>query len=160
MQAEFPEAMAELRPWLDHPDRTFWHHHFYAEALKALNCGAEAVEHYRQSIADGSTFCGTICQLLLALHRIKPALAVEQLQQWPLPLPGYVLEGAQQAASLTAGLELAEWLQSCGLASAAITDRLAAQRLYNLQPLATVSSGGSLEAVQQRLHQLGLSQLV
>lgn len=160
MQSEIRQAMAVLQPWLQHPDRHFWIQHFYADALRAEHRCMEAVLHYRQALADGSSFAGTSCQLLLALHRTCPTLALKEAQAWPWPLEAHRLEGMRQAAGLAAGLELAEWLQAIGLASGALGYRLACQRLYALQPMTAGGGGEALVALRRRLHRLGLDQLV
>jgi len=73
-----------------------------------------------------------------------------------------LLEGAQHAAVLTAGLELAAWLQQRGLATPALERRLTEQELYSLRwpdwlGQETQASSPWLVALQARVQQLGLA---
>jgi hypothetical protein len=154
---------------LAHPQRSFWIQHKAGDAQRGLHQPDQAIWHYRQALAEGSTSPLTARNLLQVLHGQEPGLALAELQGWRQPLSGAPLEGAQAAAALVAGLELVIWLQERGLATPALQRRLLEQKLYGLeQPCSTdlgvVPAAGRLDpdqawcgALAWRLQQLQLS---
>lgn len=173
MQGDYRGCAQVLEPVLAHPQRNFWIQHKAGDAQRGLHQPDQAIQHYRQALAEGSTSPLTARNLLQVLHGQEPGLALVELQGWRQPLSGAQLEGAQAAAALVAGLELVIWLQERGLATPALQRRLLEQKLYGLeQPcstdlavvLALVPAAGDLDpdhawcgALTWRLQQLQLS---
>jgi hypothetical protein len=161
MQGDYQGCALVLEPVLEHPQRSFWIWHKYGDALRGLHQLGAAAAAYRRALAEGSTSALTARNLLQVLHEQAPELAVAELEHWALPLAPALVEGAQQAAALTAGLELAAWLQHRGLALEALQRRLTEQELYGLRwPawLEPASGTGTdwLAALAARAAQLGL----
>ena len=160
MQGDYSGCTQVLQPVLEHPQRSFWIWHKYADALRGLHQLPPAAQAYRRALQEGSTSALTARNLLQVLHQQDAALALAELEQWPDPLPQLLVEGAQQAAARIAGLELAAWLQQRGLATAALQRRLIEQELYALRCPAWLADApaqaGWLPALQTRLQQLGV----
>lgn len=161
MQGDYRGCAQVLQPVLEHPQRSFWIWHKYADALRGLHQLSAAAQAYRRALREGSTSALTSRNFLQVLHQQSPELALAELESWPDVLPEPLVEGVQQAAALTAGLELAAWLQRRGLATAALQRRLIEQELYALRcpswMAATDAEPGWLEALQLRLLQVGLT---
>jgi hypothetical protein len=161
MQGDYRGCALALEPVLEHPDRSFWIWHKQGDALRGLHQLPAAAAAYRRALAEGSTSPITARNLLQVLHEQSPEKALAELERSPLPLATALVEGAQQAAALTAGLELAAWLQQRGLATPALERRLTEQELYSLRwPnwLGQQPEAGSpwLAALQARVQQLDL----
>ena len=161
MQGDYQGCALVLKPVLEHPQRSFWIWHKYGDALRGLHQLAPAAEAYRRALVEGSSSAITARNLLQVLHEQAPDLALTELEHWAMPLAPGLAEGAQQAAGLTAGLELAAWLQHRGLATEVLERRLTEQELYGLrwpEWLTAPSGTGSawLAALAARAVQLGL----
>lgn len=162
MQGDYRGCAQALLPVLEHPDRSFWIWHKYADALRGLHQLPTAAEAYRRALAEGSSSPLTARNLLQVLHEQGPQLALAELEGWPEPMAAPLVDGAQQAAALTAGLELAAWLQERGLATAALQRRLTEQQLYDLcLPPWLVeephTASDWLLVLRKRVQQLGLA---
>ncbi len=162
MQGDYRGCALALEPVLEHPGRSFWIWHKQGDALRGLHQLPAAAAAYRRALAEGSTSPITARNLLQVLHEQGPEQALAELERWPQPLSAALVEGAQQAAALTAGLELAAWLQQQGLATPALERRLTEQELYALRwPdwLRQETEHGSpwLVALRTRVQQLGLA---
>ena len=171
MQGDYEGCARVLEPVLDHPQRSFWIHHKYGDALRGLHDLERAAQHFRQALADGSTSPLTARNLMQVLHEVDPSLALAELEAWPKPLPPERLAGVQQAAALVAGLDLAAWLLRHNLADAVLRRRLLEQRLYSLeldgletpvmQPILPTDEASPAErwceALRERLERMGLS---
>jgi tetratricopeptide (TPR) repeat protein len=162
MQGDYRGCALALEPVLEHPGRSFWIWHKQGDALRGLHQLPAAAAAYRRALAEGSTSPITARNLLQVLHELGPEQVLAELERWPQPLATALLEGVQQAAALTAGLELAAWLQRQGLATPALERRLTEQVLYGLRwPdwLGQETEGGSpwVIALQARVQQLGLA---
>jgi tetratricopeptide (TPR) repeat protein len=142
MQGDYGSCARVLRPVLEHPQRSFWIHHKFGDALRGLHDLEGAARHFRQALAEGSNSPLTARNLLQVLHGLEPALALAELEGWPRPLPEPRLAGVREAAALVCGLELAAWLQDHNLADAGLRRRLAEQRLYGLEALPAGDGGG------------------
>jgi hypothetical protein len=161
MQGDYRGCALALEPVLEHPDRSFWIWHKQGDALRGLHQLPAAAAAYRRALAEGSTSPITARNLLQVLHEQSPEKALAELERSPLPLATALVEGAQQAAALTAGLELAAWLQQRGLATPALERRLTEQELYSLRwpnwlGHQTQAHSPWLVALQLRVQQLGL----
>ena len=161
MQGDYTGCAQVLQPVLEHPGRSFWIWHKHGDALRGLHQLSAAAEAYRRALAEGSTSPITVRNLLQVLHALAPQQALAELENWPTSPPAAWVEGVQQAADLTAGLELATWLQHKNLATPALQRRLTEQELYGLrwpQWLAADSVSGSdwLVALRARVQRLGL----
>ena len=162
MQGDYRGCALALEPVLEHPGRSFWIWHKQGDALRGLHQLPAAAAAYRRALAEGSTSPITARNLLQVLHELGPEQSLAELERWPQPLATALLEGVQQAAALTAGLELAAWLQWQGLATPALERRLTEQELYALRwPdwLRQEPEAGSpwLVALQARVQELGLA---
>jgi len=164
MQGDYSGCAQVLEPVLHHPQRSFWIQHKAGDARRGLHQPEEAVAHYRLALAEGSTSALTARNLLQVLHGLAPEQALAELACWPQPLAPALLEGAQAAAALVAGLELVEWLEARGWATPALQRRLLEQRLYGFEPVGVRELDASDEAdelwcaaLQQRLRQLELN---
>jgi hypothetical protein len=162
MQGDYRGCALALEPVLEHPGRSFWIWHKQGDALRGLHELPAAAVAYRRALAEGSTSPITARNLLQVLHELGPEQSLAELERWPQPLAAALVEGAQQAAALTAGLELAAWLQWQGLATPALERRLTEQELYGLRwPdwLGQETDPGSpwLMALQARVQELGLA---
>jgi tetratricopeptide (TPR) repeat protein len=133
MQGDYAACLLVLRPWSSDATRSFWVNHKLGDALRGLNQWDEAVDAYRMSLADGSDKPLTVRNLLQVLDALSPQRAVDQLLQWQAdgPLKSFVLEGAQEAAVLVPGLELAEALFALGKAHAPCRRRLLEAACYS-----------------------------
>ena len=168
MQGDYSGCAQVLEPVLLHPQRSFWIQHKAGDARRGLHQPDAAAAHYRQALAEGSTSALTARNLLQVLHGLAPEQALVELERWPQPLAPALLEGAQAAAALVAGLELVQWLQARNLATPALQRRLLEQQLYGLEAVvlgAAPATEASPDADQawcaalgDRLQQLGLSQ--
>lgn len=168
MQGDFEGCAAALQPVLDHPQRSFWVAHKYADALRGLHATEAAVQYYRQALDEGSTSPLTARNLLEVLHELEPQRALDELSSWPLPLSSARQEGAVAAAERVSGLELAAWLQQRGIATTSLQRRLIEEHLLQLSEITSlwghpVSASaesepdqGWLSALQQRLVDLQL----
>lgn len=161
MQGDYRGCALALERVLEHPERSFWIWHKQGDALRGLHQLPAAAAAYRRALAEGSTSPITVRNLLQVLHELHPDQALAELERWPQPLAAALLEGAQHAAVLTAGLELAAWLQQRGLATPALERRLTEQELYSLRwpdwlGQETQASSPWLVALQARVQQLGL----
>jgi hypothetical protein len=143
MQGDYGGCARVLEPVLEHPQRSFWIHHKYGDALRGLHDLEGAARHFRQALAEGSNSALTARNLLQVLHGLEPARAVAELEGWALPLPEPRLAGVREAAALVSGLEVAAWLEAHHLADAALRRRLAEQRIYALEalPMGEVAGG-------------------
>ena len=162
MQGDYRGCSQALLPVLEHPGRSFWIWHKYADSLRGLHQLQSAAEAYRRALAEGSNRPPTARNLLQVLHEQGPQLALAELEAWPEPMAEPLVVGAQQAAALTAGPELAAWLQERGLATTALQRRLIEQQLYDLSLppwLAEEPHSASdwFSALRGRLQQLGLT---
>jgi len=164
MQGDYSGCAQVLEPVLHHPQRSFWIQHKAGDARRGLHQPEAAAAHYRQALAEGSTSAITARNLLQVLHGLAPEQALAELEAWPQPLAPALLEGAQAAAALVAGLQLVEWLEARGWATPALQRRLLEQKLYGLQPVQVVSRNSAPDAdqrwcaaLQERLRQLALN---
>lgn len=162
MQGDYRGCSLALQPVLEHPGRSFWIWHKQGDALRGLHQLPAAAAAYRRALAEGSTSPITGRNLLQVLHELDPEHALAELERWPQPLAAPLVEGAQQAAALTAGLELAAWLQRQGLATPALERRLTEQELYGLRwpewlGQETKVSSPWLVALRARIQALGLA---
>ena len=162
MQGDYRGCTLALQPVLEHPGRSFWIWHKQGDALRGLHQLPAAAAAYRRALAEGSTSPITARNLLQVLHEQGPEQSLAELERWPQPLAAALVEGAQQAAALTAGLELAAWLQQQGLATPALKRRLTEQELYGLRwpdwlGLETDPRSPWLMALQARVQELGLA---
>ncbi len=161
MQGDYRGCALALQPVLEHPGRSFWIWHKQGDALRGLHQLPAAAAAYRRALAEGSTSPITARNLLQVLHEQGPEQSLAELERWPQPLAAALLEGAQQAAALTAGLELAAWLQQQGLATPALERRLTEQKLYGLRwpdwlRQEPEACSPWLVALQARVQELGL----
>ena len=134
MQGDYSACLVVLRPWSSHPTRSFWVNHKLGDALRGLNRFNEAVNAYQMSLEDGSRESLTVRNLLQVLDAISPQRAVVQLSKWQsnTKMQAFILEGAQEAATLVPGLDLAEALFALGEASAPCRRRLLEAACYEL----------------------------
>lgn len=134
MQGDYSACLKVLKPWSSDATRSFWVNHKLGDALRGLNQFDEAVDAYRMSLADGSDTPLTVRNLLQVLDALSPQKAVDQLSQWQAdgPLQAFVLKGAQEAAVLVPGLDLAEALFAARDADAPCRRRLLEAACYGL----------------------------
>lgn len=133
MQGDYAACLVVLRPWSSDANRSFWVNHKLGDALRGLNQWDEAVDAYQMSLADGSDTPLTVRNLLQVLDALSPQRAVDQLSQWQADglLKLFVLDGAQEAAVLVPGLELAEALFALGKGHAPCRRRLLEAACYS-----------------------------
>lgn len=163
MQGDFEGCAAALQPVLDHPQRSFWVAHKYADVLRGLHAPEAAAQYF---LHEGSTRPLTARNLLEVLHELEPQRALDELSSWPLPLSSAQQEGAVAAAERVSGLELAAWLQQRGIATTSLQRRLIEEQLLQLSestslwghPVSASAESepdqGWLPALQQRLEHL------
>lgn len=166
MQGDFVGCERVLRPRVDAPDRSFWLSHKLGDALRGQQRLEEAVRWYRRSLIEGSDSPLTPRNLLQVLYGIDPGAALAALADWQqdAPMqPGAAWSGAQAAAALVPGLELADWLWRHGLADALCRRRLLEEHCYGLDLQGCWSILQHLQAptaweqaLMQRLHTLHL----
>lgn len=166
MQGDFVGCEQVLRPRLDAPDRSFWLSHKLGDALRGQHRLEEAVSGYRRSLSEGSDSPLTTRNLLQVLYAIDPRAALAELAEWQQntqiqPLAAW--PGAQAAAALVPGLELADWLWQHGHADATCRRRLLEEHCYGLDLQGCWSILQHLEAptsweqaLMQKLHALHL----
>ena len=121
MQGRYSEAESILLLVLHQGGNNFWTPHKLGDALRGQHRLSEAVEAYEQALNMGSTSPLTPRNLLQVLDQLNAARAIEQLERWHQqgdfcesaePKPWQI--GACDAALLSAGPELANWLISNG----------------------------------------------
>ena len=134
MQGDYAACLVVLGPWSRDATRSFWVNHKLGDALRGLNQWDEAVDAYEMSLADGSRESLTVRNLLQVLDAISPQRAEVKLSEWQSKgkMQNFVLEGAQEAATLVPGLELAEALFALGEAPALCRRRLLEAACYEL----------------------------
>jgi tetratricopeptide (TPR) repeat protein len=121
MQGRYSEAESILLLVLRQGGNNFWTPHKLGDALRGQHRLSEAVDAYEQALNMGSTSPLTPRNLLQVLDQLNAARAIEQLERWHQhakfcqsaePEPWQI--GACDAALLSAGPELANWLISKG----------------------------------------------
>jgi tetratricopeptide (TPR) repeat protein len=121
MQGRYNEAESMLLLILRQGGRNFWTPHKLGDALRGQHRLSEAVEAYEQALIMGSNSPLTPRNLLQVLDQLNAAMAIERLERWHQqaefcqaaePAPWQI--GACDAALLSAGPELANWLISKG----------------------------------------------
>ena len=120
MQGQFSACEAALREALEQGSCSFWTPHKLGDALRGQQRMEEAVTAYEQALRWGSDSPLTSRNLLQVLDGMDPAQALERLNRfadggqlhWAAPPPW--VQGACEAALLSSGLELAQWLHSRG----------------------------------------------
>ena len=121
MQGRYSEAESILLLVLHQGGNNFWTPHKLGDALRGQHRLSEAVEAYEQALNMGSTSPLTPRNLLQVLDQLNAARAIERLErwhqqtefcQWAQPEPWQI--GACDAALLSAGPELTNWLISKG----------------------------------------------
>ncbi len=134
MQGDYSACLKVLKPCKNHPSRSFWVNHKLGDALRGLNQLEEAVVAYQRSLDDGADTPLTVRNLLQVLDAQSPQRAIQQLRQWLQagPLKEFVRNGAQEAAFLVPGLELAAALFNTGEADSACRRRLLEAACYAL----------------------------
>lgn len=134
MQGDYSACLKVLKPWESDPSRSFWVNHKLGDAYRGLNQLEEAVVAYQRSLVDGSDTPLTVRNLLQVMDAQSPQRAIQQLRQWQQAgqLEAFMRKGAQQAASLVPGLELADALFNTGEADGECRRRLLEAACYAL----------------------------
>ena len=121
MQGRHSEAESVLLMALQQETYNFWTPHKLGDALRGQQRLSEAAEAYEQSLNRGSTSPLTPRNLLQVLDQLDAAKAIEKLEywhqqtefcQWKDLQPWQI--GACDAALLSAGPEIANWLINHG----------------------------------------------
>jgi hypothetical protein len=121
MQGRYGEAESVLILALQQETNNFWTPHKLGDALRGQHRLPEAAEAYEQSLNWGSSSPLTPRNLLQVLDQLDVSKAIDKLDhwhgqtefyQWKEPQPWQI--GACDAALLSAGPELANWLINHG----------------------------------------------
>jgi tetratricopeptide (TPR) repeat protein len=146
MQGRYSEAESILLLTLQQEANSFWTPHKLGDALRGQHRFSEAAEAYEQALKRGSTSPLTPRNLLQVLDQLDVRKAIEKLDhwhqqtefcQWEEPKPWQI--GACDAALLSAGPELANWLINHGCDHPEIRQMVISEAAANLNIETTFS---------------------
>lgn len=159
MQGRYSEAESILLLILQQETNSFWTVHKLGDALRGQHRLSEAAEAYEQALNRGSTSPLTPRNLLQILDQLDAAKAIKKLDswhqqtefcQWNNPQPWQV--GACDAALLSAGPEIANWLVKNGCDHPKIRQMVIREAAANLNIETTFNLAE--EALNERLGKL------
>ena len=159
MQGRYSETESILLIALQQKTQNFWTTHKLGDALRGQHRLSEAAEAYEQSFNEGSTSPLTPRNLLQVLDQIDVRKAIDKLEnwrqktgfcQWHEPQPWQI--GACDAALLSAGPEIANWLINNGCDHPRIRQMAIREAAANLNIETTFSLAE--DALKERLGKL------